>query len=179
MNIVQRIRASNLNRHGFVDTLVCIVIFQAIYVSLIVLFCDLDEGPVENESRSIWTIAFFMLIIAPFLENLLLIGFAAVHEKFFNRSLLFLVSPLLMAALHFITPHKLPFPSLIRWTELFILFFLFLKQYDLNKLELGKRKAFYLSSVLHFASNATVLLILSMFDFFIEAETTFSAKPGE
>ncbi|MFM8822843.1 MAG: hypothetical protein ACKOD8_05820, partial [Limnohabitans sp.] len=76
MNIVQRIRASNLNRHGFVDTLVCIVIFQAIYVSLIVLFCDLDEGPVENESRSIWTIAFFMLIIAPFLENLLLIGFA-------------------------------------------------------------------------------------------------------
>ncbi len=179
MNIVQKIRASHLNRHGFIDALVCIVVFQAINVSLIVLFCNLDEGPSDDESRSIWVIAFFMLIMAPLLENLLLIGFAAVHEKIFSRTLLFVVSPLVMAALHFRTPQNLPFPSFIRLTELFFFFYIFLKQYDLHKLEIGKRKAFLLSSALHFASNATVLLVLCLFDFYIDAETIFSAQPGE
>ena len=130
MNIVQKIRASHLNRHGFIDALVCIVVFQAINVSLIVLFCNLDEGPSDDESRSIWVIAFFMLIMAPLLENLLLIGFAAVHEKIFSRTLLFVVSPLVMAALHFRTPQNLPFPSFIRLTELFFFFYIFLWKFN-------------------------------------------------
>jgi hypothetical protein len=179
MNIVQKIRASHLNRHGFIDVLVGVVLLQALKVSLIAFFCNLNEGPGEDNSRSIWVISFFMLIFAPLLENLLLIGFAAVHEKLFNRNLLFLVSPFLMAALHFRTPQNLPFPSFIRLTELYFFFYIFLKQYDLHKLEMGKRKAFLLSSALHFASNATVLFVLCLIEFFIDAETNFSAQPGE
>lgn len=179
MNFIQKIRGSHLNRHGFVDLLVGVVVFQVIHVSLIVLFCNLDEGPSDDDSRSIGVIAFFMLIFAPLVENLLLIGFAAVHEKIFHRNFLFAVSPILMAALHFRTPQNLPFPSLIRMTELFCFFYIFLKQYDLHKAEIGKRKAFFLSSALHFASNATVLIVLSFFEFVIDAETTFSAQPGE
>lgn len=179
MNLIQKIRASHLNRHGFIDVLVCIVIFQAINVSLIVLICKLYEGPSDDDSRSIWVIAFFMLLIAPLFENLLLIGLAAVHKKIFGRTLLFVVPPLVMAALHFQTLQNLPFPFAIRFIELFVFFYVFLKQYDLHKQEIGKRKALFLSSVLHFASNATVLFVLCIFDFFIDAETIFSAKQGE
>lgn len=179
MNLIQKIRASHLNRHGFIDVLVGVVVFQIINISLIVLFCNLDDGPSDDDSRSIWMISFFMLVFAPIFENLLMIGIAAVHEKIFHRNFLFVVSPLLMAALHFRTPQNLPFPSVIRLSELFLFFYIFLKQYDLHKVEIGKRKAFLLSSALHFASNATVLIVLCLFEFVIDAETTFSAQPGE
>jgi len=119
------------------------------------------------------------LLVAPLVENLLLIAVAAIHEKLFNRNLLFVVAPLLLTALHFQTPHQLPFPTSIRVIELFGFFYIFLKQYDLHKLEIGKRKAFLLTSVLHFSLNATVILVLSLFDFYIAAETIFSAQPGE
>ena len=82
MNFIQKIRASYLNRHGFIDVLVGVVVFQIINISLVVLFCNLDEGPSDDDSRSIWVITFFMLVFAPLFENLLLIGFAAVHENF-------------------------------------------------------------------------------------------------
>jgi hypothetical protein len=84
-----------------------------------------------------------------------------------------------MAALHFRTPQHLPFPSAVRFIELFFIFYVFLKQYDLHKLEIGKGKALLLSSALHFASNATGFLILYFVDLYIDAETIFSAQPGE
>ncbi|MEY3924494.1 MAG: hypothetical protein RI915_2141, partial [Pseudomonadota bacterium] len=34
-------------------------------------------------------------------------------------------------------------------------------------------------SVLHFAVNATVISVLCLFDFYIAAETIFSAQPGD
>jgi hypothetical protein len=120
-----------------------------------------------------------MLLVAPLLENLLLIAIAAIHEKLFKRTLLFMVAPLLMMALHFRTPQELPFPTFIRVIELFGFFCIFLKQYDLHKLEIGKCKALLLSSVLHFALNATVISVLCLFDFYIAAETIFSAQLGD
>jgi hypothetical protein len=120
-----------------------------------------------------------MLLVAPLLENLLLIAVAAIHEKLFKRPLLFVVAPLLLTALHFKTPQELPFPTFIRVIELFGFFYIFLKQYDLHKLEIGKCKALLLTSVLHFALNATVISVLCLFDFYIAAETIFSAQPGE
>jgi len=116
-----------------------------------------------------------MLLVAPLVENLLLIALAAIHEKLFNRKLLFVVAPLVLTALHFQTQEPLPFPTSIRAIELFGFFYIFLKQYDLHKLEIGKFKALLLTSVLHFSLNATVILVLSLFDFFIAAETIFSA----
>jgi NADH:ubiquinone oxidoreductase subunit 5 (subunit L)/multisubunit Na+/H+ antiporter MnhA subunit len=120
-----------------------------------------------------------MLIFAPLFENLFMIGAAAIHEKLLGRRFLFVATPLLMTALHFTTPHELPFPTTIRAIEIFGFFYVYLKQYDLHKLEIGKPKALFLSSLLHFACNATVLLTLLIFDFVIDAETTFSAQPGE
>ena len=178
MNFIQSIRASQLNRHGFIDVLVGITVFQAINIILIVLFGNLDVGPDEDPSISLWEIAFLMLLVAPLLENFLLIAVAAIHEKLFKRPLLFVVAPLLLTALHFTTPQELPFPTFIRVIELFGFFYIFLKQYDLHKLEIGKCKALLLSSVLHFAINATVISVLRLFDFYIAAETIFLAQPG-
>jgi len=127
MNFIQSIRASQLNRHGFIDVLVGITVFQAINIMLIVLFGNLDVGPDEDPSISLWEIAFLMLLVAPLLENLLLIAVAAIHEKLFKRPLLFVVAPLLLTALHFTTPQELPFPTFIRVIELFGFFYYFFK----------------------------------------------------
>ncbi len=179
MNFIQSIRATHLNRHGFIDVLVGINLIQAIHITLIGLLCNLDAGPDDEETMPLMAIAILMLLVAPLFENFLLIVTAAIHEKLFNRRLLFVVAPLFMVALHFTTPQNLPFPIVIRVIALFISFFFFLKQYDLHKLEMGKGKAYLLSCILHFSVNATVILVLSVFDFLIAAETIFSAQPGE
>jgi hypothetical protein len=179
MNFIQTIRSSHLNRHGFIDVLVGITVFQAINITLIGLFGNLDVGPDEDPSITMWEIAFLMLLVAPLVENLLLIALAAIHEKLFKRKLLFVVAPLVLTALHFQTQEPLPFPTSIRAIELFGFFYIFLKQYDLHKLEIGKFKALLLTSVLHFSLNATVILVLSLFDFYIAAETIFSVLQGE
>jgi hypothetical protein len=175
MNFIQSIRASHLNRHGFVDVLVGITAFQAINITFIVLFGNLDNGPDEDPSISLLEIAFLMLLVAPLVENLLLVAVAAVHEKLFKRRMLFVVAPVLLTALHFRTPQHLPLPTFIRVFELFGFFYIFLKQYDLHKLEIGQCKALLLSSILHFSLNATVILVLCLFDLYIAAETIFSA----
>jgi len=171
MNIVQRIRASNLNRHGFVDVTVVLIVFQVIYLTLILLFCNVDYGVDETDSMSVGKIIF--------IRNLLLIGVAAIFEKLFNRTVMFLLAPSLLTALHFITPKEFPLPVLFRVLTLYTYFYIFLKQYDLNKLELGTHKALLLSSVIHAAVNASTLLVASFFEPDIAAETIFSAQPGE
>ena len=179
MNFIQSIRASHINRHGFVDVLVGITAFQAINITFIVLFGNLDIEPDEDPSISLLEIAFLMLLVAPLVENLLLVAVAAVHEKLFKRRMLFVVAPVLLTALHFRTPQHLPLPTFIRVFELFGFFYIFLKQYDLHKLEIGQCKALLLSCILHFSLNATVILVLCLFDLYIAAETIFSAQPGD
>jgi hypothetical protein len=179
MNFIQSIRASQLNRHGFIDVLIGINVVQAIHITLIGLLCNLDAGPDDDETKSLMSIAVFMMLVAPLIENFIMIVAAAIHEKLFNRRLLFVVAPLFMALLHFTTPHDLPFPIFIRLIALFFFFYFFLKQYDLHKLEMGKGKAYLLSCILHSSVNATVILVFSVFDFYIAAETIFSAQPGE
>jgi hypothetical protein len=179
MNFIQKIRASHVNRHGFIDVLVGVIVFQFINVALIVIFGNLQEEPEGLATISFGKIAFYMLLLAPLFENLLMIVVAALHEKLFKRKFLFVLTPSFMTALHFTSPNELPFPTFIRVIELFGFFYVYLKQYDLHKLEIGKSKAFLLSSILHFACNATVILSLFLFDFLIDAGTIFSAQPGE
>ena len=45
MNFIQSIRATPLNRHGFIDVLVGINLIQAIHITLIALLFNLDAGP--------------------------------------------------------------------------------------------------------------------------------------
>jgi hypothetical protein len=179
MNFIQKIRASHVNRHGFIDALVGVTVFQFVNIALIAIFNNLEREPEGDGPSTIGEIVFFMLIVAPLFENILMIGAAAIHEKLFNRKFLFVVTPLFMTALHFRTPQELPFPTYIRVIELFGFFYIYLKQYDLHKLEIGKFKALCLSSILHFSCNATVLLTLCLFDYLIDAGTIFSAQPGE
>ena len=179
MSWIQKVRASRFNRHGFIDVLLGVTVFQAINIALIMLFGNLDVGPDEEVTSSLLEIFFVMLLVAPLFENFLLIAVAAVHEKLFSRTGLFLVAPLFLTALHFKAPQTLPFPSSIRAIELFGFFYVFLKQYDLHKLEIGKCKAFLLSCAIHSALNATVIFVLSLFDLYFAVETIFSAQPGE
>ena len=179
MSFIQTIRASHLNRHGFIDVAVGLVVFQATYITLVILFCNLENVSTDKAPTSLGRFIFLALFIAPYFENLLLIGFATIHEKLLKRAGLFVVAPLLLTALHFITPKQLPFPIFIRALTLFVYFYIFLKQYDLHKTEMGKHKALLLSSSLHFLANGTSTLIASLLDPDIAAETIFSAQPGE
>jgi hypothetical protein len=179
MNFIQKIRASHLNRHGFVDVTMGLVIFQVIYLALVFSFFNLDHEADDTDFMSIGKLIFISLVIAPYFENLLLIGIAAVLEKLFNRKAMFFIAPLMLTAIHFITPKEFPFPVLFRILTVYAYFYIFLKQYDLHKLELGKHKALLLSSAVHTALNASTLLAAYIFEPDIAAETIFSAQPGE
>lgn len=158
MNFIQRIRASHLNRHGFIDVAVGLVVFKAMCITLVILICNLENGSTYKVPTSLGRFIFLALFISPYFENLLLIGFATIHEKLFKRAGLFVVAPLLLTALHFITPKQLPFPVFIRALTLFVYFHIFLKQHDLHKTEMGKHKALLLSSRLHFLPMEQALL---------------------
>jgi nicotinamide riboside transporter PnuC len=93
MNFIQSIRASHLNRHGFIDVLVSAIVLQAIYIALIFSFSSPENDPIDTRTISVGHIVFSALIIAPYFENLLLIGLASLHEKLFNRTGLFVLAP--------------------------------------------------------------------------------------
>jgi hypothetical protein len=179
MNFIQSIRASHLNRHGFIDVLVSAIVLQAIYIALIFSFSSPENDPIDTRTISVGHIVFSALIIAPYFENLLLIGLASLHEKLFNRTGLFVLAPLLLTALHFIKPRDLSYPVFLRVVSLFCYFYIFLKQYDLHKLEMGKHKALLLSSSIHSSINASAILVSFLLDPDIAAETIFSAQPGD
>ena len=179
MNIVQKIRASHLNRHGFIDVLVCVIAFQFAYISLLFNLSNSEIDMNEMAPPSVSFILFTGLVIAPFFENLLLIGVAELHEKLFNRVGLFIFAPLLLTSLHFYNPRPMHYPLFLRVASLFFFFYVYLKQYDLHKAELGKFKSLLLSSVIHFAINASAMLVAFFLDPDIDAETIFSAQQGE
>jgi hypothetical protein len=63
----------------------------------------------------------------------------------------------------------------IRFVTSAIGFFVFLKQYDLHKLEIGRPKALMLSSLIHFFSNLTIYTTVIIYLLIFEAESIFSA----
>jgi hypothetical protein len=99
MNFIQRLQTSHLHRHGFIDVLVGVVVLKAIYVALILFFCNLNDVSDDKGPSSLWLLVFVMLLIAPLFENLLMIAIAAAHEKLFKRTLLFVVTPRLARVL--------------------------------------------------------------------------------
>jgi hypothetical protein len=179
MNIFQVIRAHPLNRHHYVDLLAGIVVFQFVKVALIMFCGNPQDVPSDEGTRPFFGFVLMALFFAPYFENLLMIAFATLHQKLLGRIGLFIVTPFIMVAFHFTKPQHLPFPMAIRVLELFGFFYIYLKQYDLHKQELGKHRALLLSSSLHFATNASGLLALYLADMYIDAETIFSAQPGE
>jgi hypothetical protein len=179
MNFIQRIRASHLNQHGFMDVLVGIVLFEVAYVYVITSFFSTTIDPSKAPTVSLNFVIFTGLLVAPFVENLLLIGIAALHEKIFKRTGLFVIAPLLLTSLHFFNFKGLSYPIYFRVLSLFLLFFVYLKQYDLHKSEMGIFKALLLSSVIHFAVNLSGILTVVFIEPDFDAETIFSAQQGE
>lgn len=179
MNIVQRVRASHLNRHGFVDTLVGVTLFQIVYTTLLMTLSELRNMPDDPGYISVPGIVLTGLFVAPYVENLLLIGIAAVHEKLFKRRGLFVFAPLVLTLLHFYAPREFTAPFVLRFLTLYFFFFVFLKQYDLHKVEIGKHKALLLTSAIHFSLNVSAMIVVFVIEICIAAETIFSASPGE
>jgi len=176
MNFIQKIRASHLNRHGYLDILVGVILFQIFYVFLDDALGNFKDNVVVD-SGVVKRFIFAALFLSPYFENLLLIGLAALHEKLFQRKGLFIVAPLILTATHFIGPVLLPVQYVIRVITLFTFFYIFLKQYELHKLEIGKHKALLLTSTLHFAMNATVMVLMFLMEPEIDAETIFFQHP--
>ena len=79
MNFIQRIRASHLNRHGFIDVLLGIVIFEVVYVYVITSFFSTAIDPSKAPTVSLNFFIFTVFLFAPFVENLLLIFISALH----------------------------------------------------------------------------------------------------
>ena len=179
MNIIQRVRASHLNRHGFVDALVGVTLFQIVYTTLLMTLSELRNMPDDPGHISVPGIVLTGLFVAPYVENLLLIGIAAIHEKLFKRRGLFVFAPLVLTLLHFYAPREFTAPFVLRFLTLYFFFYVFLKQYDLHKVEIGKHKALLLTSVIHFSLNVSAMIVVSAIELYIAAETIFSASPGE
>jgi len=184
MNFIQKIRASHLNRHGFIDVTVGAVFSQIILSVWVVHFSNFDptptfEGATAAELRKVYFFMFSALVLAPYFENLLLVWLSALHEKLFKRRMLFVISPAILTALHFTPSQPLDMPAPLRFVTVFALFFIFLKQYDLHKLEMGLHKALLLTSAIHFLANAAGILTQLAFESNIDAGTIFSAQPGE
>jgi hypothetical protein len=89
------------------------------------------------------------------------------------------LAPLVLTSLHFISPREFTAPFILRVSTLYFFFYVFLKQYELHKVEIGKHKALLLTSVIHFSLNASAMIVVSAIELYIAAETIFSASPGE
>ena len=179
MNMIQKIRDSHLNRHGYIDVLIGVVVFQVFNFAMVLIFGNPENVKEEEYNIPPGKLLVMGLLLAPYFENLLMIGLASLHAKLFGRTGLFIVTPMIMAAAHFTSPHSLPFPIAVRALELFGFFYIYLKQYDLHKQEMGWHKALLLSSTLHFAVNGTAFLAVYLTNLYIDAGTIFSAQPGE
>jgi hypothetical protein len=170
----------HFNRHGFIDATLCLVLMQ-ILVTLGFCFFNVTLNPgqvfvsTEEDERSASLFIVSSLVVAPWLENILMLLIAEIHELNFQRTGLFIVTPLIFGLLHVIPWEVFPTNPYIRFVTSAIGFFVFLKQYDLHKLEIGRPKALMLSSLIHFISNLTIYTTVIIYILIFDAESIFSA----
>jgi hypothetical protein len=98
----------HFNRHGVIDATLCLVLMQ-ILVTLGFCFFNatLNPGQVfvstEENERYASVFIFSSLLVAPWLENFLMLLIAEIHELNFQRKGLFIVTPLIFGLLNVIT----------------------------------------------------------------------------
>jgi hypothetical protein len=171
---------SHINRHGFLDATLFLVLMQ-ILVNLGLCFFYVTLNPdqafvsTEESDRYAWLFILSSLFVAPWLENILMLLMAEIHELNFQRKGLFIVTPLIFGLLHVIPFTFFPTNMYLRFVSSYIGFFIFLKQYDLHKLEIGRPKALMLSSLIHFISNLTGYTTVFIYLLIFDAESIFSA----
>jgi hypothetical protein len=171
---------SHINRHGFLDAILFLVLMQIIVNLGICFYYDTlnpDQVYVGTEEKERYAQLFIVtsLLVAPWLENILMLLIAEIHELNFQRKGLFIVTPLIFALLHIIPSTLFPANMSMRFVTSYIGFYIFLKQYDLHKLEIGRPKALMLSSFIHFISNLTGYITAFIYLLLFDAESIFSA----
>ena len=171
---------SRINRHGFLDAILFVVLMQILVTLGVCFFYDKlnpDQVYVSTEEKEQYAQLFLItsLLVAPLLENILMLLIAEIHELNFQRNGLFIVTPLIFALLHVIPSTLFPANMYMRFVTSYIGFYIFLKQYDLHKLEIGRPKALMLSSFIHFISNLTGYTTAFIYLLLFDAESIFSA----
>ena len=171
---------SHINRHGFLDATLFVVLMQILVALGVCFFYDTlnpDQVYVSTEEKEQYAQLFLItsLLVAPWLENILMLLIAEIHELNFQRKGLFIVTPLIFALLHVIPSTLFPANMYMRFVTSYIGFYIFLKQYDLHKLEIGRPKALMLSSFIHFISNLTGYTTAFIYLLLFDAESIFSA----
>ena len=171
---------SHINRHGFLDAILLVVLMQILVTLGVCFFYDTlnpDQVYVSTEEKEQYAQLFLItsLLVAPWLENILMLLIAEIHELNFQRKGLFIVTPLIFALLHIIPSTLFPANMYMRFVTSYIGFYIFLKQYDLHKLEIGRPKALMLSSFIHFISNLTGYITAFIYLLLFDAESIFSA----
>lgn len=171
---------SRINRHGFLDATLFVVLMQILVTLGVCFFYDKlnpDQVYVSTEEKEQYAQLFLItsLLVAPLLENILMLLIAEIHELNFQRKGLFIVTPLIFALLHIIPSALFPANMYMRFVTSYIGFYIFLKQYDLHKLEIGRPKALMLSSFIHFISNLTGYTTAFIYLLLFDAESIFSA----
>ena len=171
---------SHINRHGFLDATLFVVLMQILVTLGVCFFYDTlnpDQVYVSTEEKEQYAQLFLItsLLVAPWLENILMLLIAEIHELNFQRKGLFIVTPLIFALLHVIPSTLFPANMYMRFVTSYIGFYIFLKQYDLHKLEIGRPKALMLSSFIHFISNLTGYITAFIYLLLFDAESINSA----
>ncbi len=171
---------SRINRHGFLDAILFVVLMQILVTLGVCFFYDKlnpDQVYVSTEEKEQYAQLFLItsLLVAPWLENILMLLIAEIHELNFQRKGLFIVTPLIFALLHIIPSTLFPANMYMRFVTSYIGFYIFLKQYDLHKLEIGRPKALMLSSFIHFISNLTGYITAFIYLLLFDAESINSA----
>ena len=171
---------SHINRHGFLDATLFVVLMQILVTLGVCFFYDKlnpDQVYVSTEEKEQYAQLFLItsLLVAPWLENILMLLIAEIHELNFQRKGLFIVTPLIFALLHIIPSTLFPANMYMRFVTSYIGFYIFLKQYDLHKLEIGRPKALMLSSFIHFISNLTGYITAFIYLLLFDAESINSA----
>lgn len=173
-------RNSHFNRHGLVEATLLLVLMQ-ILTNLGSAYFNLTLHPekfiesTEADEQFGMFILVASLFVAPWLENIVMLLLAEIHELNFQRTGLFIVTPLIFALLHVFPGTHVRINIYVKFVTTYIAFYIFLKQYDLHKLEIGRPKALLLSSVIHFLANLAGHITIFVYAFCIDAESIFSA----
>lgn len=173
-------RGSHFNRHGLIEAALFLVLMQILtnlgsaYFNLTLHPEKFIESTPADEQFGMF-IVIASLLVAPWLENIIMLILAEIHELNFQRKGLFIVTPLIFALLHVFPDTHVRINIYVKFVTSYIAFYIFLKQYDLYKLEIGRPKALMLSSALHLLANLSGHLTILIYAFFIDAESIYSA----
>ena len=68
MNMIQKIRDSHLNRHGYIDVLIGVVVFQVFNFAMVLIFGNPENVKEEEYNIPLGKLLVMALLLAPYLS---------------------------------------------------------------------------------------------------------------